>query len=85
MVVCTVAPSIGDEIVGVAGEPIHSTTTLAEAERQDLRRVDPDGGLEAGGEGAFEDEKHRCGGFAGLVGGGGVVLDLVDQGGLEWP
>ena len=60
-------------------------TTLAEAERQDLRRVDPDGGLEAGGEGAFEDEKHRCGGFAGLVGGGGIVLDLVDQGGLEWP
>src|SRR5438045_3525978 len=46
-------------------------------------RIHPDGGLEADGKGAFKDEEHRRGGLGGLVGDGGVVLDLVDEGGLD--
>ena len=57
--------------------------TLAELEGQDLGRVDPDSGLEADGEGALEDEEHGGGGLASEVGRGGVVLDLVDEGGLD--
>lgn len=36
-------------------------TSLAETERENLRGVDPDGGLETNGECTLEDEEHCCG------------------------
>ena len=56
---------------------------LAQPQRQDLRRIDPDGGLEANRKRALEDEEHGGGALAGEAGGAGVVLDLVDEGGLD--
>lgn len=72
-----------DEVADPVGSSGDGRTLLSELEWQDLGWVDPDRGLETDGEGSLEDEEHGGGADTGGVGNGGLVLDLVDQTGLD--
>ena len=57
----------------------YARSFLPQPQRQDLGWIDPDGGLEPDGKGAFEKEQHDRAGDSGSVGDGGFELDLIDQ------
>lgn len=56
---------------------------LSEPQGEDFGRVHPDGGLEADGESALEDEQHDCTGDSGCVYSRCLELDLIDERGLD--